>query len=75
MLREKEIKGFSGWLMLFLLLTLGILSIVMLIRSPAPIKFFDTPKSACLWVGTQLPAAKDGLVEEIEALRGLLDNH
>jgi uncharacterized protein (DUF58 family) len=33
MLREKEIKGLSGWLMLFLLLTLGILSIVMLIRS------------------------------------------
>src|SRR4051812_14932927 len=33
MLREKEIQGLSGWLMLFLLVTLGILSIVMLIRS------------------------------------------
>jgi hypothetical protein len=49
--------------------------IVMLIRTPAPIKFFDTPKSACLWVGTQLPAVRDGLNEEIEALRGLLDKH
>jgi hypothetical protein len=49
--------------------------IVMMIRTPAPIKFFDTPKSACLWVGTQLPAVRDGLIEEIEALRGLLDKH
>lgn len=49
--------------------------IVMLIRSPAPIKFFDIPKSACIWVATQLPAARDGLLEEIEALRGLLDSH
>jgi hypothetical protein len=48
---------------------------VMLIRTPAPIKFFDTPKSASLWLGTQLPAAREGLVEEIEALRGLLDKH
>jgi hypothetical protein len=49
--------------------------IVMLIRTPAPIKFFDIPKSACIWVGTQLPAARDGLLEEIEALRSLLDSH
>lgn len=49
--------------------------IVMLIRTPAPIKFFDTPKSACLWLGTLLPSARDGLLEEIEALRGLLDKH
>src|SRR5438046_134306 len=33
MLREKEIQGVSGWLMLFLLLAVAILSIVMLIRA------------------------------------------
>jgi hypothetical protein len=49
--------------------------IVMLIRTPAPIKFFDTPKSACMWLGSQLPNARDGLVEEIEVLRALLDAH
>jgi hypothetical protein len=49
--------------------------IVMLIRTPAPIKFFDITKSACVWVGTQLPAARDGLLEEIESLRTLLDSH
>lgn len=49
--------------------------IVMLIRSPAPIKFFDIPKSACIWVSSQLPAARDGLLDEIEALRSLLDTH
>jgi hypothetical protein len=49
--------------------------IVMMIRTPAPIKFFDTPKTACLWVGTQLPSARDGLLDEIEALRNLLDSH
>jgi hypothetical protein len=49
--------------------------IVMLIRTPAPIKFFDTPKSACMWLGSQLPGARDGLLEEIEALRRLLVAH
>jgi hypothetical protein len=49
--------------------------IVMLIRTPAPIKFFDTPKSACMWIGSQLPTARDGLLEEVEALRGHLDSH
>jgi hypothetical protein len=49
--------------------------IVMLIRTPSPIKYFDTPKAACLWLGTLLPAARDGLVEEIEGLRALLDSH
>jgi regulator of protease activity HflC (stomatin/prohibitin superfamily) len=33
MLREREIKGMSGWLMLFLLVALVILSVVLLIRS------------------------------------------
>ncbi len=47
--------------------------IVMLSRTPAPIKFFDTPKSACLWVASHLPSARDGLLEEIEALRLQLD--
>jgi len=55
-------------------ITRAVLSgIVMLIRTPAPIKFFDVPKSACAWVSTQLPVARDGLLEEIEVLRGLLD--
>jgi hypothetical protein len=49
--------------------------IVMLIRTPAPIKYFDTPKAACMWLGTLLPLARDGLVEEIEALRALLDKN
>jgi regulator of protease activity HflC (stomatin/prohibitin superfamily) len=33
MLREREIKGMSGWLMLFLLVALIILSVVMVVRS------------------------------------------
>jgi regulator of protease activity HflC (stomatin/prohibitin superfamily) len=33
MLREREIRGVSGWLMLFLLVTLVILSVLMMIRS------------------------------------------
>jgi regulator of protease activity HflC (stomatin/prohibitin superfamily) len=33
MLREREIKGVSGWLMLFLLVALVILSVVMLVRT------------------------------------------
>jgi hypothetical protein len=48
--------------------------IVMLIRSPAPIKFFDVPKPACMWLGSLLPVSRDGLLNEIEKLRGLLDS-
>jgi regulator of protease activity HflC (stomatin/prohibitin superfamily) len=33
MLREREIRGVSGWLMLFLLITLVILSVIMMVRS------------------------------------------
>jgi hypothetical protein len=47
--------------------------IVMLIRTPAPIKFFDTPKSASVWVGAQLPHARDQLIEVIEGVRAELD--
>lgn len=47
--------------------------IVMLIRSPAPIKFFDVPKPACMWLGSLLPVSRDALMDEIEKLRGLLD--
>jgi hypothetical protein len=48
--------------------------ILLLVRTPAPIKFFDISKSACAWVGTHVPAARNGLLEEIEALRSLLDS-
>ncbi len=46
MMREKEIKGAPGWLMLFLLLAAAIGSIVMLIRSAADAE----PWSALVWV-------------------------
>ena len=49
--------------------------IEMMIRAPAPIKFFDIPKSACSWVRTQVPTVRDSLNDEIEALRRLLDSH
>jgi hypothetical protein len=49
--------------------------IVMLIRTPAPIRFFDTPTSASAWVGSLLPSARAQLVEEIESLRLVLDTH
>lgn len=48
---------------------------LLLIRTPSPIKFFDIPKSACVWVSTLVPTQRDALVEEIETLRGLLDSH
>ncbi len=48
--------------------------IVMLIRTPSPIKYFDTPRTASLWIGTLLPTAREGLVQEIEGLRSLLDS-
>lgn len=47
--------------------------IVMLIRTPAPIKFFDVPKPACMWLGSLLPVSREALMNEIEGLRGLLD--
>jgi hypothetical protein len=47
--------------------------IVMMIRTPAPIKFFDVPKPACMWLGSLLPVSRDALFAEIEALRSLLD--
>jgi hypothetical protein len=47
--------------------------IVMLIRTPAPIKFFDVPKPACMWLGSLLPLSRDVLLDEIAVLRGLLD--
>jgi hypothetical protein len=48
---------------------------VMIARTPSPIRFFDTPTSACAWVGTQLPEPREQLIEEIEALRLVLDTH
>ncbi len=47
--------------------------ILLLVRTPSPIKFFDVCKPACMWLSTQIPAAREGLLDEIEALRSLLD--
>ena len=47
--------------------------ILLLVRTPSPIKFFEVCKSACMWVGSQIPTAREGLLEEIEVLRTLLD--
>src|SRR4051794_13451742 len=52
MLREREIKGVSGWLMLFLLLALVMLSLGMLIRSVQA----EEPAIAVLWVIVLLAA-------------------
>lgn len=57
-------------------ITRAVLSgIVMLIRTPAPIKFFDVPKPACRWINSLLAASREGLLEDIEGLRALLDSH
>ncbi len=48
--------------------------ILLLVRTPSPIKFFDVCKPACMWLSTQIPTAREGLLDEIEALRGLLDS-
>jgi len=52
MLREREIKGVSGWLMLFLLLTLAVLSVAMLVRTAQA----EGPAMALLWVVVLLVA-------------------
>jgi hypothetical protein len=49
--------------------------IYMLTRTPAPVRFFDTPAAACNWVGAKIPAARDGLQQEIEVLRALIAAH
>lgn len=49
--------------------------ILLLIRTPSPIKFFDISKSACMWVSTQVPVPREPLIAEVETLRRLLDSH
>src|SRR4051794_9586899 len=53
MLREKEIQGLPGWVMLFLLLALAILSVIMLIRSASGADGWG----AVVWVLTLVAAS------------------